>query len=45
MLSGIGYGIIGAAIFRWAICPALNRALKSMLTDHGRKVLYPAVRK
>jgi hypothetical protein len=27
MLSGIGYGIIGAAIFGWIIRPALNKSL------------------
>ena len=27
MIAGVLYGIIGAAIFRWAICPALNVAL------------------
>lgn len=27
MFTGIAYGILGAAIFSWAVRPALNKAL------------------
>lgn len=33
MLASIGYGILGAKIFRWVICPALNKLLISFCRE------------
>ena len=33
MLTSIGYGILGAAIFRWVICPAFNKFLLGLMRE------------